>query len=106
MAEMCWINMLLKNSKDDMGGFTPNIFLTSIKRLFQMVINAIIGMFSSDHILLEMQGLLILQKICILLNSKIAYIRMVESLSNHDLTITSGIYTKWSSSQPWYTRST
>ena len=71
-----------------------------------MALNAILGIFASDQIWLEMRRSLIVQKLCILLYSKIIYIRMVEVLSMHDLTITAGRGTAWNSSQPWSRLST
>ena len=60
------------------------------KKLFQMVLNAILGLFASDRVLLEMRGSLIVRKLCVLLNAKSVYIQMAEALSKHDPTITAG----------------
>ena len=55
---------------------------------FQMVLNYILGLFAPDHIFLEMWGSLIVKNTCIILNSNTTYIRTVEVLSKHDITIT------------------
>ena len=57
-----------------MGGFIPNIFKDVLNTQFHMVINDILGVFASDKIILEIRGSLIVQKVCIFLNSNITYI--------------------------------
>ena len=89
-----------------MGDFIDKIFLALLQKLFRMVLNVILGLFASDHILLEVWGSLIVKKNCILLKSKITYIRIVEALSKHDIAITYGRGTAWNSSQPWSKHST
>ena len=73
-----------------MGEFIPNLFFVFLRMLFQMVLNAILGIFASDHILLEIRGSFIVEKICNLHNSKSVYIRMEKLLSNHDTPNTAG----------------
>ena len=48
---------------------------------FQMVLNAILGLFASDRRLLETRGSLIVRKLCVLLNAESVYIRMAGALS-------------------------
>ena len=91
----------MKNRKGGMGDFIPNLLLAFLHTLFQMVLNAILVFFASYHVLLDNQGSLLLQKICILLNYNIKSIRMVEALSKHDLFITSSRGLSLSSSQAW-----
>ena len=46
-----------------MGEFIPKLLVVLLQTLFQMVLNAILGIFASDNILLEMWGSLIVQKL-------------------------------------------
>ena len=73
-----------------MGRFIPILLLVLLRKILQMVLNLILGIFASDQILLEMWGSLLVQKLCAFLNSNIAYTRMAQTLSNHNPTITSG----------------
>ena len=45
-----------------MGDFIPNLLIVLIQMIFQVVLNVILGIFASDHILLEMRGFLIVKK--------------------------------------------
>ena len=56
LAALCLINMLLNNKKGGMGEFIPNLLPIFLWTLFQMVLNAILGLFACDHILLEKLG--------------------------------------------------
>ena len=55
-----------------MGGVITNLFLLLIRTLFQVVLNFILGLFASDNIVLGIWGVFIVQKLCIVLNTKIA----------------------------------
>ena len=45
-----------------MWDFIDKIFLALLQKLFRMVLNVILGLFASDHILLEVWGSLIVKK--------------------------------------------
>lgn len=49
---------------------------------FQMVLNAILGLFASDRRLLETRGSLVVRKLCVLLNAESVYIRLAGALSS------------------------
>jgi vacuole morphology and inheritance protein 14 len=51
---------------------------------FQLVLNAILNLFAQDRELLETRGSLIIRKLCVLLNAKMVYIRMAETLSSYE----------------------
>ena len=48
---------------------------------FRLVINAILGLFASDRMLLENRGSLVVRKLCVLLDSESVYMLMAEVLS-------------------------
>jgi vacuole morphology and inheritance protein 14 len=52
---------------------------------FQLVLNAILNLFSEDRQLLETRGSLIIRKLCVLLNAKSVYIRMSDALSSFEV---------------------
>ena len=51
-----------------MGDVIPNLLIVLIQMLFQAVLNAILGIFASNHIVLEMRGFLIVEKTAYSLN--------------------------------------
>ena len=55
-----------------------------------MALNTILEFFASDHIFLEIQGSLIVQKFCIILNAKSSYIRMAKVTSKYGNAISDG----------------
>jgi len=52
---------------------------------FQLVLNAILEMFSKDKQLLETRGSLIIRKLCVLLNARSVYIRLADTLASYEL---------------------
>ena len=54
---------------------------------FQMVLNAILGLFASDRRLLETRGSLVVRKLCVLLNAESVYIRLAGALSSVDFSL-------------------
>jgi len=49
---------------------------------FRLVINAILGLFASDRMLLENRGSLVVRKLCVLLDAESVYMLMAEVLSS------------------------
>jgi len=106
MASLRWINMLLEKRPNDMNAFISDILPVLLKALsdpsdpvvllnlqvlsrislhkteFQLVLNAVLGLFAKDRNLLEARGSLIVRKFCVLLNAKSVYIRMSDVISN------------------------
>ena len=59
MAEPHWTNMLPKKRKGDMGQIIPKLLPILLRTLFQMILNAVLGLFASVRIYLEIKGSLI-----------------------------------------------
>mmetsp|Transcript_34679 Transcript_34679/g.70096 ORF Transcript_34679/g.70096 Transcript_34679/m.70096 type:complete len:1010 (-) Transcript_34679:3388-6417(-) len=54
---------------------------------FQMVLDAILGLFASDRRLLETRGSLVVRKLCVLLSAESVYIRLAGALSSVDFSL-------------------
>ena len=58
MAAFCGINTLLKKKKWVMGGGegVPNLLPVLLQKLYQMVLDSILGLFDSNHIFWKHKG--------------------------------------------------
>ena len=54
---------------------------TKDEKHFRLVVNSVLGLFSSDRILLENRGSLVVRKLCVLLDSESVYILIAQVLS-------------------------
>jgi len=110
MAALRWINMLLEKKSQEMNKYIADILPVLLKTLsdpsdpvvllnmqvlsrislhtaeFQLVLTAVLNLFSTDRSLLETRGSLIVRKFCVLLNAKSVYIRMAGLLSKGNTT--------------------
>ena len=58
--------------------------LNKKKKQFQMVLDAILSLFASDPVLLEVRGSLIVRKLCVLLDAESVYITIANSLVSNE----------------------